>query len=72
MCFDPCLYIKKSAKGIEYIDLYIDNNLMLGYDESMDNVISALKNDRLVLKVMEGLQDYLSCKIKFSEGKKRT
>ena len=27
---DPCLYVKKSMKGIVYIALYVDNNLMIG------------------------------------------
>ena len=67
---DPCLYMKKSAKGIAYVTLYIDDNLMIGYMATIDNTIEALKNKGLVLKI-EGLQDYLSCKIKFSQGKKR-
>ena len=29
-----------------------------------------MKNKGLVLKIMEGLQDYLSCKIKMSDNKK--
>ena len=27
---DPCLYVKKSAKGIVKVVLYLDNNLMIG------------------------------------------
>ena len=60
---NPCLYIKKSAKGISYITLYVDDNFMVHDVEAIDNVISAIKNNVLVLKVMEGLHDYLSCKI---------
>ena len=36
-----------------------------------DDAISALKYNGLVLKVGEGLQDYLSCEFKFSNDKKR-
>ena len=66
---DPCLYVKKSAKGVVYIALYVNDNLM--GCAAIDDSISALKNNMLILKVMEGLQDYLSCKIKFSKDKKR-
>ena len=65
----PCLYVKKSAKGIVHVALYIDDNLMVGIIEAIDNAISAHKHN---LKVMEGLLDYLSRKLKFSEDKKRT
>ena len=69
---NPCLYVKNSAKGVVYIALFVDNNLMVGDIEAIDDAISALKNIGLVLKVMERWQDYLSCKIKFSKDKKRT
>ena len=44
---------------------------MVGNVEAIDAAISAIKNNGMVLKVMEGLQDYWSFKIKFSEDKKR-
>ena len=68
----PCLYIKKTAKCIVYVALYIDDILMVSKVEAIDNATSTLKNNGLSLKVMEGLQDYLSCKIKFSKDKKRS
>ena len=68
---DPCLYVKKNAKAIEYAALYIDDNLRLGDIKAIDNAITALKNNGLVLKVMEEVRDYLSCKVKFSEDKRR-
>ena len=43
---------------------------MIGDKTMIDDAILVLKNKELVLKVMEGLQDYLSCEIKFSENKK--
>ena len=55
---DPCLYIKESAKGVVYIALHVDNNIMVGNMVAIDDAISALKSHRLVLKIMEGLQDY--------------
>ena len=44
---------------------------MIGDINSIDDKVTALKENGLVLKIMEGLQDYLSCKIKFSTDKKR-
>ena len=44
---------------------------MVGDVKVIDNAIVALKNNGLVLKVMEGLHDYLSCDIQFSEDEKR-
>ena len=54
-----------------YIALYIDDNLMIGDISAIDNTIKAVKSKGLVLKIMERLQDYSSCEIKFSEDKKR-
>ena len=68
---DPCLNIKKSTKGIVYIALYVDDNLMVGDIKAIDDAIAALKNNGLVLKIVEELQDYLSYKVKFLMDKKR-
>ena len=43
-------------KSIMYIALHVDNNLMVEDIKAIDNTISALKNNGLVLKVMERLQ----------------
>ena len=61
---------KKEHERIVYVALYVDDNLMVGDIVAIDNAIEALKNKGLVLKIMDGLQDYLSCKIKISDGKK--
>ena len=58
-------------EGIVYIALYKDDNLMEFDVEAIDDAILALKYNGLILKVMEELQDYLSCKITFSKDKKR-
>ena len=67
---EPCLYIKRSAKGIVYIALYVDDNLMIGNIAAINDAILALKNKGLVLKILEGLQDYFSCKMKILDDKK--
>ena len=43
---------------------------MIGNNTAIDNAILALKNKGLVLKIMEGLQHYVSCEIKISEDEK--
>ena len=68
---DPCLYIKKSAKGVVYAALYAKDNLMVGNIKAIAVAITALKNNGQILNVMEGLQDCLSCEIKFSKDKMR-
>ena len=52
---DPCIYVKMSEKGIVYAALYIDDNFMVGNIEAMDEVIAALKENELVLKIVEEL-----------------
>ena len=58
--FNPCLYVKKSTKGIVYVALYVDDNLLIGDIATIDDAIEALKSKGLVLKIVEGLQGYLS------------
>ena len=38
---------------------------------AIDDATEILKSNGLILKFVEGLQDYLSCKIKFSRDKRR-
>ena len=66
----PCLYVKKSTKCIVCVASYIENNLMMWDIAAINDAIEALKNEGLILKIMEKLQDYLSFKIKFSDDKK--
>ena len=68
---DPYLYVKNSMKGIVYIVLYIDDNLMVQDIAAIDDSMLSLKNKGLVQKIMEGLQNYLVCKIMFLDDKKQ-
>ena len=68
---DPCLYVKKSDIGIVSVALYKDHNLTMCNIETIDYAIAALKENGLVLKVVERLLDYLSCEVKFLANKKR-
>ena len=47
--------MKKSKKGIVYVALYIDDNL-IGDVEAIDDTITALKENGLVLKIVKGLR----------------
>ena len=62
---------KENEKGLVYLALYINDNLMVGESEAVDEVIVILKENGLVLKELEGLQDSLSCKVKFLKDEKR-
>ena len=66
---DPCIYIKKSENGIVYVALYIHDNLTIWDVEAIDDAIADLKENRLVIKIVEGLQDYLSFEIIFNGQK---
>ena len=67
---DPCLYMKESTKfGKVYIALYVDDNLIVGHPEAINEVIQGLRDEGLVLKVEDDLKDYLSCEIDFSADK---
>ena len=52
--------MKTSEKGILYIALNMDNNLIVGDVKVIDEAIAAFKENRLVLKLVKGLQNYLS------------
>ena len=62
---DPCLYVKRSAKGIVYVALYVDDNLMIGNKAAIDDAILALKNKGLVLRSWKGCKTICPAKSKF-------
>ena len=63
--------MKKNEKDIVCVVLYVDNNLMIDDVEAINDAIIALKENRLVLKIVKGLQDYLSCEVKIFQLIKR-
>ena len=65
---DPCLYMKRDKNGLIYVDLYVDDNLLIGDEKAIKETIKALKKASLVLKVYDSLEDYLSCEIKFTNN----
>ena len=39
---DPCLFMRKDRKGIAFIAIYVDNNLIVGHKAVVDKVIIEL------------------------------
>ena len=54
-----------------YTAWYIDNNLFIENLEAINKTADLLQKNGLVLKVEVDVYDYLSCKIKYSENKKK-
>ena len=40
---DPCLFSKKSKKGLCFIAIYVDDNLMIGHNAAIEDAIRLLK-----------------------------
>ena len=53
-----------------YVALYINVNLMVRSPKAIYVAIETVQKHELVLKIVEGPQDDLSCKVKFSTDKK--
>jgi hypothetical protein len=68
---DPCLFWRKSSKGMCYIALYVDDNLLVGDLPAIDETIELLRSKGFNLKVFDKLTDYLSCEIVLSEDRKK-
>ena len=62
---DPCLYMKKSSKGLVYIALYVDDNLMIGNMVAIDHAIASLKAKSWCSKLWKGCKTICPAKYKF-------
>ena len=62
--------LKRVQKGTVYVAMYVDETLMLGNVDAINDAIAALKEIGQVLKIVEGLQDYLSREKILTEKKK--
>ena len=58
--------MKQRTKGRVYIALCVDDKLMDRNLDKIDEVVELLQENRLILKVIDGWQDYLSSEIRFS------
>ena len=68
---DPCLCFKKNNKGMCFIAIYVDDNLLVGNREAIKETIKDLKANGLILKIEDDLKDYLSCEVKFLKDMKK-
>jgi hypothetical protein len=69
---DPCFWIKNSEFGIVMFAVYVDNCLIVGSKEGIQDMINCLKNCDLGFKIEDNLTDYLSCKIQNNQATKTT
>ena len=52
--------------------IYVDDNLIVGHHETIDDTIYLLKQNSFILKVEDDLNDYLSCEIVFSTNRRKS
>jgi Reverse transcriptase (RNA-dependent DNA polymerase) len=69
---DACLWIKHSEFGIVMVAVYVDNCLVVGSEEGIQDMINCLENCDFGLKIEDNLTDYLSCKILINQATKST
>jgi hypothetical protein len=58
---DPCLLSKWTQDGVTMIGVYVDDCLVIGKHDGIDELIVDLKTSGFNLKVENNLTDYLSC-----------
>jgi len=68
---DPCLLTRKGKKGIVHIAIYIDDCFCCSDMKEIEQVIEDMKDSAFKLKIEKELNDYLSCKLHFSNDKKK-
>jgi hypothetical protein len=63
---DPCLYYRKNKLSTVVIAIYVDDNLIIGDEKAVNDVISQMKAFGFTMKVTDNMWDYLSCQIIFN------
>jgi hypothetical protein len=58
---DLCPLLKWTKNGVIMIGIYVDDCLVIGKREEIDELIVELKKSGFNLKVENNLTDYLSC-----------
>ena len=66
---DPCLMVRRDETGLIFIAIYVDDCLMVGDKEAVEDTINGLKLNGFNLKVEGMLQDYLSCELTFNQDR---
>jgi len=67
---DPCLMTRHSKNGVVFIAIWVDDSLLVGNKNAIEETINDLKKEGFTLKVEGSLHDYLSCEIKIDKGRK--
>ena len=65
---DPCIMIQCNKNGLIIVSIYVDGNFCVGHKKALMEFVIELREHGLIIKVAEGLTDYLSCKIVVSEN----
>ena len=65
---DPCLYVRRDAKGVVYIAMYVDDCLCVGDEEALKDAVEGI-GKYFKLKIEESMSDYLSCEILFNKDR---
>jgi hypothetical protein len=60
---DPCLWTKYTEHGIVFVGIHVDDCLVIGNDNVVNDVIDGLKTYKFGLKIASDLKDYLSCRV---------
>ncbi|KAL7457138.1 hypothetical protein ACHAWC_008616 [Mediolabrus comicus] len=68
---DPCLFYRVNKLGTVYIAVYVDDNLIIGDEAAVNDVIDTMKKKGFKLKIDETLNDYLSCRIVFNKDRSK-
>ena len=67
---DPCLMTRQTTNGVVFIAIWVDDSLLVGNKEAIDEAIDDLKREGFTLKVEGSLHDYLSCEITIDKERK--
>ena len=67
---DPCMLYKEDEKGVCNIIIYIDDMLIIGKEEAIDDAIRVLQG-HFQVKGPTGLEDYLGVQIVQSDDGKK-
>ena len=66
---DPCLMTRHSKDGVVFIAIWVDDSLLVGDMQAINQTIYDLRKKGYTLKVEGTLYDYLSCEITFDKEK---
>jgi hypothetical protein len=69
---NPCLWTKFKEHGIVFVGIYVDNCLVIGNENGINDIINGLKTYKFGLKIANDLKDYLSCRILTDYERKTT